>query len=69
MALSTGFVGLTVYNGATNALRTAQLIALIPNPDLAPANAKVPSFLDQMDPNCCAQLRLELANLMAANVG
>lgn len=58
----------------TNKVTIARLTALIPNPDVSPAQGGLAGsgvtggrgYLDEMSPACAAQLRVELAALEAA---
>lgn len=64
-------IGTYAAAGATAGVLTAAqaavdvLTALIPNPDVAPAQAGG-GILDEMSPGVAAQLRVELAALRAA---
>ncbi len=66
MAATTGIAPLVNYAGlANNAARVAALLALIPNPDVAPAKSGG-GFLDEISPMAAAQLRVEITALAAA---
>jgi len=75
MAALTGIQPINNYaTPATDALRVQALLDLLPDLDSAsssgaqavPGNPNSNSYLDEMSPAACAQLRVELAALKAA---
>lgn len=72
MGSGTGLSVLGTYTGDGSELAT--LLALIPNPDVSPAQAGGVAdgsggFLDQMSPAAAAQLRVEIEAMMAGYGG
>lgn len=66
MGAMTGITALVNYAGLANDVaRVNALLALIPNPDVSPAQAGG-GFLDEISPMAAAQLRVELTALVAA---
>lgn len=72
MGAGTGVQPIVTYNAGTDKLKVQQLIDLVPNPDVSPAQGggtgagRRGHILDEMSPAAAAQLRVELAALMAA---
>lgn len=73
MGATTGLAVLNNYTGLTKTAALNLLLASIPNPDVAPAQAggvKLGSggFLDEMAPGAAAQLRVEIASILAVTI-
>lgn len=75
MAATTGVQKIGDYTSpASDPLRVAALLALIPDPDATGSSGSVAggtngltnTYLDEMSPACAVQLRVELAALFAA---
>lgn len=74
MSATTGIMPIVVYNQATDPLKVAALLAIIPDPDnksssgaqAGGVNGTLNTYLDEMSPGCAAQLRVELTALGAA---
>lgn len=71
MGAMTGLQPLNTYTALTSDQAIDLLLASIPNPDVAPAQAGGVAvgkggFLDEMSPGAAAQLRVELLAIKAA---
>lgn len=68
MSATTGLAPLSTYDGATDADKVGQLLALIPDPDAPHGSGAVSggAYLDEMSPGAAAQIRVELLALQAA---
>lgn len=75
MGATTGLNAIGFYIAGTMAARLDALLALIPDPDAALANngavggggGATNTYLDEMSPAAAAQLRVELASVIAGN--